>query len=254
MRDVLNGVGGSSSLIVRARGISLRDPRQQRRLHREAGDRRIVLDDDRDVHGVGERRVVAHDGVGIELRHARRAHHDRRRAALLGLTAVADAGARAVGRRAGNHADAALHLIDDDLEHARRSGSSSRATSPVTPSAVTPLTPAPMNRSTTRRRLASSTSPLSRNGVGRTEYTPSSFTQPPCPVSPSPHTRQVTRILRDAEPEFRATSSASSARPPLSPACVDGRENLLRASSPRPVNPGRRSHDPTCSTSDRGSS
>ena len=119
MRDVLNGVGGSSSLIVRARGISLGDPRQQRRLHREAGDRRIVLDDDLDVDGVGERRVVPHDGVGVQLRHARRADHHRRRAGLLGLPAVADAGARAFGRRAGDHADAPVDLLDDDLEHPR---------------------------------------------------------------------------------------------------------------------------------------
>ena len=37
----------------------LRDAREQRRLHREAGDRRIVLDDDRQIDGVGERLVVA---------------------------------------------------------------------------------------------------------------------------------------------------------------------------------------------------
>ncbi|MGH9307887.1 MAG: glutamate--tRNA ligase family protein, partial [Vicinamibacterales bacterium] len=35
-----------------------------------------------------------------------------------------------------------------------------------------------MKRSTTRRRLPSSTSPFALNGVGSTEYTPSSFNAP----------------------------------------------------------------------------
>ena len=55
-----------------------------------------------------------------------------------------------------------------------RSASVRRATSLVTPSAVKPLTPAPMYRSTTRRRLSKSNAPSSRNGVGRTENTPAS--------------------------------------------------------------------------------
>ena len=55
------------------------------------------------------------------------------------------------GGRAGDDADAAVDLLDDDLEHAAALASSRRATSPVTPSAVTPLTPAAMKRSTTRR-------------------------------------------------------------------------------------------------------
>src|SRR5262249_42085675 len=40
-------------------------------------------------------------------------------------------------------------------------------------------TPAPMKRSTTRRRLTRSRSPAAVNGVGKTEYTPSSCTHPP---------------------------------------------------------------------------
>src|SRR5438105_8226528 len=50
-----------------------------------------------------------------------------------------------------------------------------RAISLVTPSAVSPFTPAPINRSTTRLRLSRSRSPPAVNGVGSTEYTPSSF-------------------------------------------------------------------------------
>src|ERR1039457_1024346 len=57
-----------------------------------------------------------------------------------------------------------------------RSLSFMRATSLVTPSAVRPLTPAPMKRSMTRLRLSRSRSPVAVKGVGRTEYTPSSFT------------------------------------------------------------------------------
>src|SRR5437763_16258547 len=53
-----------------------------------------------------------------------------------------------------------------------RSRSDSRATSLVTPSAVTPFTPPAMNRSTTRWRLSWSTSPAGSKGVGRTENTP----------------------------------------------------------------------------------
>ena len=102
IREVLNGVGGSSSLIVRALGISLRDPRQQRGLHREAGDRRIVLHDDLDVDRLGERRIVAHHRVRVQLRHARRAHHHGGRAGALRVPAVADARARPFGGRAGD--------------------------------------------------------------------------------------------------------------------------------------------------------
>ena len=97
----------------------LRDPREQRRLHREPGDRRIVLDDDRQIHRVGERLVVRDDGVGVELRHARRADHHRRGAEILRLPRIADAGARAFGRRAGDDRHAAGGLLDDDLEHLR---------------------------------------------------------------------------------------------------------------------------------------
>src|ERR1022692_3781687 len=57
-----------------------------------------------------------------------------------------------------------------------RSLSFIRPISLVTPSAVSPLTPAPMNNSMTRLRLSRSRSPAAVKGVGRTEYTPSSFT------------------------------------------------------------------------------
>src|SRR5438067_2435400 len=50
-----------------------------------------------------------------------------------------------------------------------------RAISLVTPSAVSPFTPAAINRSITRLRLSGSNSPPAVNGVGSTEYTPSSF-------------------------------------------------------------------------------
>src|SRR6185503_9739941 len=53
-----------------------------------------------------------------------------------------------------------------------RSASSSRATAPVTTSAVSPFAPLSMKRSTTRRWLTSSISPASVNAVGIMEYTP----------------------------------------------------------------------------------
>src|SRR5215468_7854792 len=56
-----------------------------------------------------------------------------------------------------------------------RSASFMRATSLVTPSAVTPLTPAPTNKSTTCFKDSRSRSPFASNGVGNTEYTPASF-------------------------------------------------------------------------------
>ena len=85
MREVLNGVGGSSSLIVRAAGISCGDSREQPGLHRVARDRRIVLDDDLDVDGLGQRGKVAQHGVGIQLRHARRADHHGGGPGILGM-------------------------------------------------------------------------------------------------------------------------------------------------------------------------
>ena len=87
IRAVLNGVGGSSSLIVRADGISLRDAGEERGLHRKPGNRRIVLDDDRRVDGVGEGLVVADDRVRVQFGHPRRADHDRRRPNRLRLPA-----------------------------------------------------------------------------------------------------------------------------------------------------------------------
>ncbi len=64
------------------------DARQQPRLHRVAGDRRIVLHDDLDVHRFGERAVVPHHRLGVELRHPRRTDHDRGGAGRLRLAAV----------------------------------------------------------------------------------------------------------------------------------------------------------------------
>ena len=61
--------------------------------------------------------------------------------AAFACAAVADAGARAFGGRAGDDANAAVDVARHDLEDALPLRSSSRATSPVTPSAVTPLTP-----------------------------------------------------------------------------------------------------------------
>ena len=59
----------------RARDL-LGDPRQEPRLHRVAGDRRIVLDDDFDVDRLGKGVKMPQDRVRIQLRHARRADHD----------------------------------------------------------------------------------------------------------------------------------------------------------------------------------
>ena len=134
MRDVLNGVGGSSSLIVRARGISLAIRASSARLHRVAGDRRIVLDDDLDVDRVGERLVVAHDRVGVELRHARRADHHGRRAGCLaraGCSRCRSACPRRWCRRRRRSGRPTCAVTTSSTR--RRSRSSSRATSPVTP-------------------------------------------------------------------------------------------------------------------------
>jgi hypothetical protein len=109
-----------------------------------------------------------------------------------------------------------------------------RATSPVTPSAVTPFTPALMKRSTTRRRLASSTSPFALNGVGRTEYTPSSFTvdsscQPPSPAARVPGPLQLWIGSRAARARRRPPGPRHGAVALV--ADVWGRGADLRASS-----------------------
>ena len=118
MRDVLNGVGGSSSLIVRARGISFAILAQQPGLHRVARDRRVVLHDDLDVDGLGQRMKVTQHGVRVQLRHARRADHHGRRPGLFRVPAVVDARPGAFGGRARHDADPAGHLAGHDLEHA----------------------------------------------------------------------------------------------------------------------------------------
>ncbi len=117
MRDVLNGVGGSSSLIVAGRGHFARDAGEQPRFHRVAGDRRIVLDDDRDVDGLRQRRVVADDGVGVELGHAGRADHHARGAGGLGLPGVFDTGPEALGGGPDHDGDASVDLAEDDIGH-----------------------------------------------------------------------------------------------------------------------------------------
>ena len=71
------------------------------------------------IDGVGERLVVRDDGRGVQLRHARRAHHHRGRAEVLRLAGVADAGARALGGRARDDRHAAGGLVDDDFEDFR---------------------------------------------------------------------------------------------------------------------------------------
>ena len=102
---------------ARARNL-FRDPREQRRFHRVARNRRIVLDDDLDVDRLGQRVVVADDGFGVQLRHPRRADHDGGGAGGLRGAAVGDAGARPFRGRPGDDADAAVHVTGDDLEHA----------------------------------------------------------------------------------------------------------------------------------------
>ena len=65
-----------------------------------------------------------------------------------------------------------------------RSRSVSRDTSPVTPSAVMPWTPARTINSTTLVWLSRSMSPLAVKAVGNTENTPPNVTHSPCRVSP----------------------------------------------------------------------
>ena len=118
MREVLNGVGGSSNLMVLAGGDFAGDAHQKPRLHGEARNRRIVLDDDGDFNGGGDGSEVAHHGVGIQLGRAGRADHDGVRAGLAREPGVIDAGAHAVGGSAGDYAHAPIHVADHGLEHA----------------------------------------------------------------------------------------------------------------------------------------
>src|ERR1017187_5559362 len=102
-----------------------------------------------------------------------------------------------------------------------RSLSFMRATSLVTPSAVRPLTPAPMKRSITRFRLSRSRSPAAVKGVGRTEYTPSSFTRfPPKRIASTlllypVHRKDVTECFHrpDASPHRCRTERGTRRRP-----------------------------------------
>src|SRR4029078_5467388 len=56
----------------RARGRDFSgDAREERRLHGEAGDRRVVLHDNRQIDRVGQRPVVRDDGGGGEVCAAR---------------------------------------------------------------------------------------------------------------------------------------------------------------------------------------
>ena len=118
MREVLKGVGGSSSLIVLAAATSRAMRTRSARLHGEARNRRIVLDDDGDFNGGGDGGEVAHHGVGIQLGRAGRADHDGVGAGLAREPGVIDAGAHAIGSSAGDYAHAPIHVADHGLEHA----------------------------------------------------------------------------------------------------------------------------------------
>ena len=89
-----------------------------------------------------------------------------------------------------------------------RSPSFMRATSLVTPSAVSPFTPAPTNRSTTRFRLSRSTSPPAVKGVGTTEYTPSN-------LKPFPPECFGITLLLYPKPCLPTPSSAARSRLPM---------------------------------------
>ena len=109
------------------------------------------------------------DGIRVELHHARRAHHHGRCARYARLTAVADTRPGAVRRSAGNDWNTALDFVEHDIEHAGAFAIVEARDLAVTPSAVSPFTPASTKRLTTRLRLASSRSPFWLNGVGSTE-------------------------------------------------------------------------------------
>src|SRR4029450_4618647 len=95
-----------------------RNASQQRRLHRESGNWRVILDNNLDIHRVRERRVVPHDSVRIQFRQTRWTHHDGGRADLARVPAVCYAGPSSVRSCTGNDTDATFHMLDHNLEHA----------------------------------------------------------------------------------------------------------------------------------------
>ncbi len=66
---------------------------------------------------VGDRRVVAHDVVRIQLRHARRTDHHRGRAGLLRIQAVFETSVRTFGGGADDDGHAPSDVIDHGFEH-----------------------------------------------------------------------------------------------------------------------------------------
>src|SRR5262249_49328943 len=140
------------------------DARQQPRLHRKPGDRRIVLDDDLDIDGVAERGIGPGDGVGISLGRPRPTHPHPGPAPAPPRPPWA-----VVPAPTGTRPSTCFSTMS---RTSARSGSVNLAPSLVTPRAVRPSTPAWIARSTTRRNEAASISVFPRNGVGRTEKTP----------------------------------------------------------------------------------
>ena len=93
------------------------DSRQQRRLHGESGNGRVVLDDYFDIDRICQRLVMTNDRLRVELGHPRRAHHDGRGARGQRVPAMRDTGPCPFRCRAGHDANAAPHLLHRHLEH-----------------------------------------------------------------------------------------------------------------------------------------
>ena len=96
----------------------MRQARQ--RLHRDVGNRaaRHIVDDDRDVHRIGDRLEVGVEAILgwlVVIGH----HHQRGiGTGFAGVKGEVEGLARRVGARAGNHRNPALDLVDADLDHA----------------------------------------------------------------------------------------------------------------------------------------
>ena len=118
---------------------------------------------------------MAYHRIGIQFGRARRTDHDGVGAGRAREFRVIDAGADAVGGGSGDHADAATDLCDDSLQHFHAFAIVHARDFARNTERSQPVHPAPMKRSTTRFRLSRSRSPAAVKGVGRTEYTPSSF-------------------------------------------------------------------------------
>ena len=143
----------------RARDLA-RDAREQRRLHREAGDRRIVLHDDRRFDRVGQRLVVATTASELSLGMRGGLTITAAAPSAFACRRVRDARPRAFGRRCRRRRRRGRRPGSTTVSSTRRrSRSSAAATSPVTPSAVMPFTPAFDEQIDDARRLSSSTSP-----------------------------------------------------------------------------------------------